>query len=446
MGSRLLPGACAALLLAGGGTGHAANLAGGHPCPDARGFTCSTLTVPLDRGGRRPGMLRLAVAAADNVKAPKGVLLLLAGGPGQPGVPIARRAAAIVGAERQAYRIVLYDQRGTGAGALNCPALQAAMGSSDLFPPPAGAVRACAAQLGARRQFFGTDDVVADMESLRKALGARRLVVDGISYGSYVAERYALAHPDRVSKLVLDSVVPHTGETDLGVDEFRATRRVLRDVCGSDRCAADLGAVVRKLDAGPALLDALTFDSIVDPTFVSLFDVPSILAEARAGTTQPLVRFLQTARGYQQAPAEALDQGLHASALCADWRYPWGDSAAPIAGREAKLARAVAKLPASRLAPFDRRTARDNGFVRQCLPWAPTPATPAPERGARIQVPTLLVNGDHDLSTPLEWARRELALAPQGRLVVVPGAGHSVQSRATSDAGRIAVARFLLQG
>ena len=60
-------------------------------------------------------------------------------------------------------------------------------------------------------------------------------------------------------------------------------------------------------------------------------------------------------------------------------------------------------------------------------------------------MPTLLVNGDHDLSTPLEWARAELKLIPKGRLVVVPGAGHSVQSRAFSDVGRRAVADFLLR-
>jgi pimeloyl-ACP methyl ester carboxylesterase len=54
------------------------------------------------------------------------------------------------------------------------------------------------------------------------------------------------------------------------------------------------------------------------------------------------------------------------------------------------------------------------------------------------------VNGDHDLSTPLEWARAELKLIPQGRLVVVPGAGHSTQLRALSGIGRRAVARFLL--
>jgi pimeloyl-ACP methyl ester carboxylesterase len=58
-------------------------------------------------------------------------------------------------------------------------------------------------------------------------------------------------------------------------------------------------------------------------------------------------------------------------------------------------------------------------------------------------VPVLLLAGDHDLSTPLAWARAEAARAPRGRLVVVHGAGHSVQSRALSDEGRAAVAAFL---
>ena len=59
-------------------------------------------------------------------------------------------------------------------------------------------------------------------------------------------------------------------------------------------------------------------------------------------------------------------------------------------------------------------------------------------------MPTLIVEGNHDLSTQLTWAHQQLALTPHGKLVVVPGAGHSVQSRAVSDVGRQAVARFLL--
>ncbi len=305
-------------------------------------------------------------------------------------------------------------------------------------PPPSAA---CAAKLGSTRQFYGTDDVVADMEALRKALGVEKWTLDGISYGSYVGERYALAYPQHVAKLVLDSVVPQVGETDLGLVEFHATARVLRSVCG-EPCVADLAAVVRRDHDGTILFDALTTDSVLDPTYRRSFDVPAALHAARHGDESLLDAFVSGMHAADEAPADALDQGLHASTLCADWRYPWGDSSAPLAGRAAALRHAIARLPASAFAPFDASTASGNGFVRQCLPWAPTPPTPLPH--GKIRVPTLLVNGDHDLSTPLEWARTELELTTDGKLVVVPARAIR-RSRARAATPRVAaVARFLL--
>ena len=279
------------------------------------------------------------------------------------------------------------------------------------------------------------------MEDLRHALGVDTWSLDGISYGTYTGERYGLAHPSHVSKLVLDSVVPQVGQTDLGVDGFAAVRRVFRSVCGTG-CLADIATVVRRDHLGTQLFDALTFDSIADPTYRKYWNVPAALHAAARGNRKQLNAFLAAASHYQRYPASLLDQGLHASTLCADWRYPWGNSAAPLAGRAAKLRAAVARIPAKKLYPFDRRTASGNGFVQQCLPWAPTRPTPTP-RG-KLRVRALLVEGDHDLSTQLTWARQQLALTPHGKLVVVPGGGHSVQSRATSDVGRNAVARFLL--
>ncbi|HKU56286.1 MAG TPA: alpha/beta fold hydrolase [Gaiellaceae bacterium] len=433
----------AAVLVAAPAHGRGSRLHDAHPCPGAGGFTCAMLDVPLDRADPGRGTLHLRVGMGDNVHTPHGVLLVLSGGPGQPGLPILDGyLVRALSAEEGEYRIVVFDQRGTGAGALDCTALQHQMGSSDLTPPSAAAVRACARKLGARRRFFGTDDTVADMDALRRALGVDKWSLDGISYGTYVGERYSLAHPSHVSKLVLDSVVPQVGETDLGLVEFAAVRRVLGSVCGT-RCVSDLATVVRRYRLGPQLFDALTFDSIADPTFRTLWNVPAALQAARKGNRSRLDAFLAAASRYQRdTPAAALDQGLHASTLCADWRYPWGTSAAPLAGRAAKLRAAVARIPAAKLYPFDARTASGNGFVRQCLPWVPTAPTPLPH--GKLRVPTLLVNGTHDLSTPLEWARRELGLTTHGKLVVVPGAGHSVQGRAVSDVGRRAVARFLL--
>jgi pimeloyl-ACP methyl ester carboxylesterase len=432
-----------AFAVAGSASARSSGLHNSHPCPGSGGYTCATLDVPLDRAHPGRGTLHLQVGMGNNVNAPRGVLLVLSGGPGQPGLPILDGYVdRALSAEKSQYRIVVFDQRGTGAGALNCDGLQREMGSSDLTPPSAGAVRSCARQVGARRAFYGTDDVVADMDALRRALGVQKWSLDGISYGTYVGERYGLAHPSNVSKLVLDSVVPQVGLFDLGVVEFAGVKRVLGAVCGKG-CVADLAAVVRRDRLGPQLLDALTFDSIADPTYRKFWNVPAALHVAARGNRKALDRFLNAASVYQLGtPAAALDQGLHASALCADWRYPWGNSSAPVPGREAKLRAAVARIPKERLYPFDVRTALGNGFVRQCLPWTPT--TPTPQPHGKLLVPTLLVNGDHDLSTPLAWAREQRALTPHGKLVVVPGAGHSVQSRAVSDVGRRAVARFLL--
>ena len=123
-----------------------------------------------------------------------------------PGTRARLRAAGAAG-----WRIVAMDQRGTGAGALRCPALQREMGASDLTPPSAGAVRACGARLRPERRFFATDRHGRRPRAAAAGARRRRIALDGTSYGTYVAERYALAHPGRVDRLVLDSVVRTPG-------------------------------------------------------------------------------------------------------------------------------------------------------------------------------------------------------------------------------------------
>src|SRR6476659_7847787 len=55
-------------------------------CPANPGYSCGKLTVPVNRTDPSRGELVLDYIAADNADAPKGVLLALTGGPGQPGV------------------------------------------------------------------------------------------------------------------------------------------------------------------------------------------------------------------------------------------------------------------------------------------------------------------------------------------------------------------------
>ena len=412
-----------------------------HACPDAASSPARPLSSrSTTRHGRR--QLPAAGRGIAGVRAPRGVLLFLTGGPGSPacvGERIMQRLAPAL----SGYQLVLVDQRGTGAGALHCPAFQLAMGYSDLTPPPPAAVRACGASIGTEAALLGTDDVVADLDLLRHALGVERWSIDGVSYGTFVAERYALAHPGNVPRLVLDSVVPHDGVYDFGVarnargrpgPRLRLRRRLLRrrPRRGGPRPARRPGA------ARPARPAEHRRPHASGSSSTSRGSCTTAAAATSPGSTASWRR-----RRVELRRCRRLSQGLHASALCGDWRFP---------GETRDRRRPPAPRCSSAPPPAPRNRARpvrpgDGDRKRQSCSNASTGRRhrrrPLPRGPQLPPVPTLLLAGSHDLSTPLEWARREAALAPRGTLVVVEGAGHGVQLRAVSDEGRRAVAAFL---
>jgi pimeloyl-ACP methyl ester carboxylesterase len=434
------------------GADAAAGWSGLAPCAaPLAAYRCGVLRVPLDREDAAVGTVPLPVVVGGKLDATR-TMLFLTGGPGQGGVAAAERVIprfAAVGAEQ---RIVLLDQRGTGAGAISCPALQQQMRSSDLAVPSEDAVTSCAATVGANRAHYATSDTVADLEDLRAALGAERWSLDGVSYGSYVAQRYAAAHPDRVDRLVLDSVVPVNGFDPLLTDVYPEVARVLRAVCAASGCGGDpadaLNATVRRWpDLSPVLLDLVTGMSVVDPTFGGL--LPALLQGA-AGQDQPIRSLATKWQAADTTEANSLSQGLHASTLCLDLDFPWGGADSDPGGRAASVDARVGMLTPERLFPFDATAARGNGEVVTCRAWPRTAdswsngdAKATVAELAKAGPRTLILAGDRDLSTPLVWATAAAAAMPGSRLVVVPGAGHSVQSRGGPVGGAEATA-FLL--
>ena len=415
-------------------------------CP--AGFACSTLRVDLDRAGRADGAdgrlgLRVAVQRSD--RPAKGYLVYLTGGPGQPGLPAATRVLQRLGPVIAGYGLVLLDQRGTGAGALACPRLQRSVGSSDIAVAARGSVEACARQVGARRATFTTADTVSDLEDLRRALGATRLTLVGVSYGTFVAEQYALAHPGRVRALVLDSVVDQRGADALLLRNMAAVPRVLRAVCRDERCPGDVAADLRAALAfgadDVALLDTLVGLSIGDP---SLEEVPPALRAAARGRLDGLERLAGEVReAASDVPAREFSAGLHAATLCAESDVPWTDATALPADREQGLAQARAQLTPGRLGGFEPKTAVENGLADTCRRWPPLDKAPPVQTGSLPAVPTLLLAGELDLATPLEDAREQLERSPRGRLVVLPGMGHSVLSADPSGCALRVTGRFL---
>ncbi len=413
---------------------------------------CRTVSVPLDRSGRTPGTLRLPV----KVQRGRGpVLLALGGGPGQSmatgfGVQLIGLLHALSG-----MRVAVVDQRGTGATALHCRRLQQA-DLSDLTVPPGGAVGACAAGLGDRRAHYSTTDTVADLEAVRVALGLDRWALLGISYGTYVAQRYARAHPDRVSHLVLDSVVPQDDVDPFFVANLRRSATVLRQLCvRGSLCrqvtpspVADLHRLVRRTERrplrghgvtvnGPALLDLLTMLASFDQADLTIF--PTLVRRALAGEPDPLLRLAAAIRRSNAAPTDQLSLGLHTATLCSDVAWPWRTPAATPAQRRFALRIATARLPAD-LGPFDHATAAGNGAMTTCLRWPQTAVAPPPPPGELPAVPTLLLAGTWDLSTPLEDARAAARRSPTAQLAVLPQVGHSTITAASC--AQVIVQRF----
>ncbi|MGH3662694.1 MAG: alpha/beta fold hydrolase, partial [Micromonosporaceae bacterium] len=269
-----------------------------------------------------------------------------------------------------------------------------------------------------------------------------------VSYGTFVAQRYALTYPRRADRLVLDSVVTQDNADPLYVPAMARSAWVLRKACQEQSCpsddpAEDLAVTLRRHGDGVRALDALIILSIIDPKLTSPdFAVLDRLRQAAAGNPAPWQELLGWFSPGDSTPKEEFSAGLHLATLCPDFTdLPWGDSSAPMRGRDQAVRRAVATLPPGSVWPFQPRTAGEQGFIANCKQWPPTRPNPAPPHH-RLTMPVLLLAGDRDLSTPLQWAEDQLARTPRGELVVIKGAGHSVQRR--SPAGALAVTDFLL--
>jgi pimeloyl-ACP methyl ester carboxylesterase len=432
------------------------------PCPDAPGVRCTTLTVPLDRTGTVPGTVPLRVARLRRPGAP--VLMYLSGGPGGAGVSEMLAVLGDLPELSKRFTVVGFDQRGTGrSGLIRCSAMQ-----RDGRVRSASAAARCARRLGARRAFYTTRDSVDDMEEIRQAIGARSLTLFGISYGTELALEYARAHPDRVDRLLLDSVVDPDDTDPFGLASFRAMPRTLEALCPA-RCrgvtddpAADLVALTAALHERPLrgrVYDARGRGRVKTLEPIGIADLmldadyapwlrAAIPAAVRAALEHrdaaPLLRLQALAAPVAQPePASDFSAGRYAT-ICEETPLPW-DPALPFDARAAAAVARAAALGPSAFFPFDARVGF-NDEISLCLRWPAPFRAPPPPLGPYPDVPALLLQGGEDLRTPPSASAAVAARLPRAQRVVVPGVGHAVTTADPSGCGRRRLLRFLAGG
>ena len=411
------------------------------------GAQCGSLDVPLDLSGRVPGMLHLHVERIPARGASRGSLFILEGGPGGS-VTASRQDYADAFRRQLADRdLVLVDQRGTGlSGALRCPKLKIpdsapALGQADT-------AAACAARLGAAAPFYTTRASAGDLDQVRQALGLDKIALYGSSYGTKLALAYSVLYPAHVERMVLDSVVP-LDEDPFDLDSFRAMTRVLDKLCATG-CegittdpVADTARLVAVLRARGVLkgtvvdaqgrrraarmtrskLEGILFSGDYSEVFRAAY--PGAVRSALTGDLTPLLRLGTWAqRGSAPSPPRFFSDSMYTANTCQEGPFPWSPSA-PIASRTAQARAAAAALPASTVSPFDRDTALLGSALSLCAKWPAPEDAPVPD-GPFPAVPTLLLEGEDDLRTPVEGAQRMAQAIPGAQLLVVPGTGHGV--------------------
>jgi pimeloyl-ACP methyl ester carboxylesterase len=415
-------------------------------CGRTPGLECGEVVVPVDRTGRTPGTIALHVEVLPPRGTSRGVIFLLAGGPGQ-GSAEAYALGTADGAEFARflfpdYTLVAFDNRGTGkSGLIECPALQKTITTS--VEQAAGLTRDCAEQIGPTRQFYATRDHAEDIESVRTALGFGPIALYGVSYGTKLALAYALAHPDEVTRMVLDSVVPPELPDPYERNVVQAMPRTLQELCAGSRCrgitsnlANDAAVLANRLEAKPAVgkilapgghaitkhmngedLLGVIIDSDLNPGIQAA--LPAAIHAARGGYTRPLLRLFDL----DQRTSD-LSFGLFVATTCADVHFPWTPDTPP-SGRPGVLSAAVGSMSAGAFGPFGSWAARI-GPAYDCELW-PSPAGNTPlAPGPLPNVPVLTFSGGLDFRTPTSSAQAVTNLFPQGHLVVVPGTGHNV--------------------
>jgi pimeloyl-ACP methyl ester carboxylesterase len=412
-------------------------------CPDdiPRALRCGTLAVPLDHDDPAGPTTTLGVSLAQATGAKRGTILVNPGGPGGRGMWLAAAVHRSLPADlRAAYDVVGVDPRGNGhSSPIQC--VDTAVFDKAPKPDPVPRTDAdkqvllarartyaegCAARAGAMLPHLGTIANAHDLDAVRAALGEHKISYLGWSYGTYLGAVYGRLYPQRVDRMILDSIVDPSPEgiwygANLGQDiAFQARWRdftrwaarhdaVLRLGADPDAVEASFGRVLDGVRAAPA--DSVGPAEVYDAVSSAMYDNDQWPALARAmraylaGDARPITALYQPPDA-----AQANAQAVYTAVECIDgpWPRDWA-----VWDRDADaLHRANPLL-----------TWPNTWLNAPCQFWPVAPHQPVRIHGRGLPG-VLLVQADRDAATPPAGAVRMRDALPTSRLVTIRGEGN----------------------
>ncbi|MCP2336586.1 pimeloyl-ACP methyl ester carboxylesterase [Actinomadura rupiterrae] len=427
-------------------------------CADDHSAQCGTLTVPIDRARPKLGGIKLAVARAKATDPQHrlGTIFVNPGGPGGSGIDFVLDRAGLSREVRKHYDIVGFDPRGVGGShPVKCGKLGKAPA---LYPQNEAEFRklksyqgalykACRKNTGPMYDHMGATDFARDMDAVRAAIGEQRITYYGVSYGTWLGQRYAELFPGRLKAMVVDGTMDHTvvGASRFTSDESRgleaAYAQFARWCPTSKYCAIRgknpwkvLDSLMKRAAAGTLHdIDSskirLTPAGIAQIVRTTMYD--PIAWNELSEEFRELSR--QKARKVKGARTAVSPDGRFAGIMCSDWTFPVR-SYKDLAGMWSANRKAAPHLGTSPL-----------GYeaVVACLG---RPGGADRQRPSRIpaSVPVVVLGGIGDPATVYPWAQGVNRQVTGSSLVTYQGAGHG--SYGLSPCVRKSADAYLLAG
>jgi pimeloyl-ACP methyl ester carboxylesterase len=411
---------------------------------------CTTLSVPADYaqpGGRHITLALDMIPATARKSQQQGILLVNPGGPGGSGLSLAAEVAqGISPAVAARYDIVGFDPRGVGSSvpALSCDPGFFAGPRPNYIPANAAAEQVlvnraktyaadCGQKYGWLLPLMTTQNVARDMDAIRAAFGVSKINYYAFSYGTYIGQVYATLFPERVRRMVLDSVVDPTGvwyADNVGQDfAFQGRMEAFFSWVAKYNSTYNLGGTAALVQAAwyrarNQLLAHPINGRIGADEFDDTFLQGGYLDQLWPGFAQALSSYLNAGQSsdlitqYQQVAAQNYNENefaVYNAVQCADVNWPrnwsfWTSDTERV----------------YRTAPFQ---AWDNAWFNAACAFWPVkgPARPLRINGAGLPG-ILMLQGTLDAATPYAGAQNAHKLLPSARMVVVRGGGNHGQS------------------
>jgi pimeloyl-ACP methyl ester carboxylesterase len=398
------------------------------------------LWVPENR--RRPDsrLIELAfVRFKSTSKNPGSPIIYLAGGPGGSGIATARGSRfPLFMALREVADVIALDQRGIGQSEPNLYCLDAVDYPADKAPDRHSLLeafrrvsRVCAERLrneGVDLEGYNTNESADDLEDLRKALGARKISLWAISYGTHLSLATVKRHEGSIDRLILAGVEGLTQTIKLPSNVQKHLEQIGRMVKDDAELAKD---VPDFLDLMERVLEQVERE----PVAVEVADPRS--QQKTMVRVNKLTLQVLTARSFGGGEAElpaffyAMSKGDFSTAA-QGWMSFISEGLSHLGSAMAYMMDCYSGVSAARRREIEEEAKTclledviDLPHPYVCDAWGSPDLGDDFRQDPRSNVPALFISGTFDVRTPVSNAEEVRRGFPNSDHLIIEGAVHS---------------------